>query len=183
MRLLGECYNYLLLDSRTLFEQLYSCLSHGHDSGERAAKLDPPDDFFRVRMVGGVGGVGVVLGSGAWCGGLVLGVLLAGLPPGSACAFSSVAGTAAAAPPPPLASCPGRPHLPWPRSPSPPRPHLPPSPPPPCQVVTLLDTCGGYFNSGGAKRRLQRFLLLFQAYYLSKAAPPLDVEFDVQVRG
>jgi regulator of nonsense transcripts 2 len=52
MRLLGECYNYLLMDSRTLFEQLYSCLSHGHDSAERAAKLDPPDDFFRARMVG-----------------------------------------------------------------------------------------------------------------------------------
>lgn len=53
MRLLGECYNYMLLDSRTLFELLYACLSHGHDSPESAARLDPPDDFFRVRMVRG----------------------------------------------------------------------------------------------------------------------------------
>ncbi len=53
MRLLGEAYNYMLLDSRTLFELLYACMSHGHDSAESAARLDPPDDFFRVRMVRG----------------------------------------------------------------------------------------------------------------------------------
>jgi regulator of nonsense transcripts 2 len=48
-------------------------------------------------------------------------------------------------------------------------------------VCTLLDTCGSYFTSGSAKRRLSRFLLFFQAYCLSKAAMPLDVEFDMQV--
>jgi regulator of nonsense transcripts 2 len=48
-------------------------------------------------------------------------------------------------------------------------------------VLTLLETCGQFFDRGAAKRRLDRFLLYLQRYILSKAAIPLDVEFDLQV--
>lgn len=30
---------------------LYLLIGHGHDAEETAMKLDPPDDFFRVRLV------------------------------------------------------------------------------------------------------------------------------------
>jgi len=40
-----------------------------------------------------------------------------------------------------------------------------------------------YFKKGAAGRRLDRFLTFFQAYLLAKDPLPLDVEFDVQVRG
>lgn len=48
-------------------------------------------------------------------------------------------------------------------------------------VITLLDTCGHYFDRGSSKRKLDRFLVHFQRYILSKGALPLDVEFDLQV--
>ncbi|KAF8071278.1 UPF2 [Scenedesmus sp. PABB004] len=51
VRLLGECYNYMLLDSRAVFDVLYLLIGHGHESEEAALRLDPPDDFFRVRLV------------------------------------------------------------------------------------------------------------------------------------
>ncbi|WCJ19421.1 Regulator of nonsense transcripts UPF2 [Euphorbia peplus] len=47
-------------------------------------------------------------------------------------------------------------------------------------VVTLLDTCGHYFDRGSSKRKLDRFLIHFQRYILAKGALPLDVEFDLQ---
>ncbi|CAL5026370.1 unnamed protein product [Urochloa decumbens] len=47
-------------------------------------------------------------------------------------------------------------------------------------VITLLQTCGHYFSSGSSKRKLDRFLLIFQRYALRKGPLPLDVEFDVQ---
>merc|ERR1712062_405388 len=46
-------------------------------------------------------------------------------------------------------------------------------------VCTLLDTCGKYFDRGSTKKRLDRFLLYFQKYYLSKEYIPLDVEFMI----
>ncbi|OIV97285.1 hypothetical protein TanjilG_07037 [Lupinus angustifolius] len=46
--------------------------------------------------------------------------------------------------------------------------------------VTLLETCGHYFDRGSSKRKLDRFLIHFQRYILSKGALPLDVEFDLQ---
>lgn len=49
MRLLGELYNYRIVDSRTIFDTLYTLLAFGHDSPETAAALDPPTSFFRVR--------------------------------------------------------------------------------------------------------------------------------------
>ncbi|KAE9608234.1 putative up-frameshift suppressor 2 [Lupinus albus] len=47
-------------------------------------------------------------------------------------------------------------------------------------IVTLLETCGHYFDRGSSKRKLDRFLIHFQRYILSKGALPLDVEFDLQ---
>lgn len=49
-------------------------------------------------------------------------------------------------------------------------------------VVTLLETCGHYFGRGSSKRKLDRFLIHFQRYILSKGSLPLDIEFDLQVR-
>ncbi|OWM70144.1 hypothetical protein CDL15_Pgr025994 [Punica granatum] len=47
-------------------------------------------------------------------------------------------------------------------------------------VITLLQTCGHYFDRGSSKRKLDRFLIHFQRYILGKGALPLDVEFDLQ---
>ncbi|KAK7817961.1 regulator of nonsense transcripts upf2 [Quercus suber] len=47
-------------------------------------------------------------------------------------------------------------------------------------VCTLLVTCGHYFDRGSSKRKLDRFLVHFQRYILSKGALPLDIEFDLQ---
>ncbi|GAV63717.1 MIF4G domain-containing protein/Upf2 domain-containing protein [Cephalotus follicularis] len=47
-------------------------------------------------------------------------------------------------------------------------------------VITLLETCGHYFDRGSSKRKLDRFLLHFQRYILSKGSLPLDIEFDLQ---
>jgi regulator of nonsense transcripts 2 len=63
MRLLGELYNYMLLDSRAVFDVLYTLLGHGHSTWEQAARLDPPDEYFRLRMVRGAG----LEGWGACC--------------------------------------------------------------------------------------------------------------------
>ncbi|XP_022990211.1 regulator of nonsense transcripts UPF2-like [Cucurbita maxima] len=47
-------------------------------------------------------------------------------------------------------------------------------------VITLLQTCGHYFDRGSSKRKLDRFFIHFQKYILSKGGLPLDVEFDLQ---
>ncbi|GKV52114.1 hypothetical protein SLEP1_g58709 [Rubroshorea leprosula] len=47
-------------------------------------------------------------------------------------------------------------------------------------VITLLQTCGHYFDRGSSKRKLDRFLIHFQRYILSKGVLPLDIEFDLQ---
>ncbi|KAJ1440027.1 hypothetical protein SESBI_02260 [Sesbania bispinosa] len=47
-------------------------------------------------------------------------------------------------------------------------------------IITLLETCGHYFDHGSSKRKLDRFLIHFQRYILSKGALPLDIEFDLQ---
>lgn len=36
---------------RAVFDVLYVLVGHAHDCEEAALKLDPPDDFFRIRMV------------------------------------------------------------------------------------------------------------------------------------
>ncbi|KAL8093038.1 hypothetical protein AgCh_035065 [Apium graveolens] len=50
-------------------------------------------------------------------------------------------------------------------------------------VITLLETCGNYFDRGSSKRKLDRFLIHFQRYILSKGAVPLDIEFDLHADG
>ncbi|XP_024042730.1 regulator of nonsense transcripts UPF2 [Citrus clementina] len=46
-------------------------------------------------------------------------------------------------------------------------------------VITLLETCGHYFDRGSSKRKLDRFLIHFQRYILSKGGLPLDCQmFD-----
>uniref|UniRef100_A0ACD5UDH1 Uncharacterized protein n=1 Tax=Avena sativa TaxID=4498 RepID=A0ACD5UDH1_AVESA len=47
-------------------------------------------------------------------------------------------------------------------------------------IITLLQTCGHYFDRGSSKRKLDKFLLYFQRYVLNKGPLPLDVEFEVQ---
>ncbi|GAB2276703.1 Regulator of nonsense transcripts upf2 [Dionaea muscipula] len=47
-------------------------------------------------------------------------------------------------------------------------------------VITLLETCGHYFERGSSKRKLDKFLIHFQRYILSKGLLPLDIEFDLQ---
>ncbi|XP_074308336.1 regulator of nonsense transcripts UPF2-like [Silene latifolia] len=47
-------------------------------------------------------------------------------------------------------------------------------------VMILLETCGQYFDRGSSSRKLDRFLIHFQRYTLSKGALPLDIEFDLQ---
>ncbi|XP_073299406.1 regulator of nonsense transcripts UPF2 [Primulina huaijiensis] len=47
-------------------------------------------------------------------------------------------------------------------------------------IITLLQTCGHYFDRGSSKRKLDRFLIHFQRYILSKGSIPLDIEFDLQ---
>jgi regulator of nonsense transcripts 2 len=43
----------------------------------------------------------------------------------------------------------------------------------------LLQTCGEYFNSGESMIKLDRFLLYFQRYILSKTSIPWDIEFTI----
>ncbi|KAK6933282.1 MIF4G-like, type 3 [Dillenia turbinata] len=47
-------------------------------------------------------------------------------------------------------------------------------------VITLLETCGHYFDRGSSKRKLDRYLIHFQRYILCKGVLPLDIEFDLQ---
>jgi hypothetical protein len=37
--------------NRSVFDLLYTLISYGHESPEAAKSIDPPDDFFRIRMV------------------------------------------------------------------------------------------------------------------------------------
>jgi hypothetical protein len=41
----------LMVLLRAVFDVLYMLIGHAHDSEETALKLDPPDDFFRIRLV------------------------------------------------------------------------------------------------------------------------------------
>eukprot|EP00727_Mastigamoeba_balamuthi_P011186 m51a1_g6690 putative regulator of nonsense transcripts 2 isoform 1 (1041) ;mRNA; f:59987-65738 len=100
MKLLGELYNFVILDSPIIFDTLYLLITHGHDaksvsSGE-SARLDDTSDFFRIRL-----------------------------------------------------------------------------------VCTLLNTCGGFWKKGKTARRLDRFLVFFNRYLLTKDAMPTDVSFMV----
>ena len=54
VRLVGELYCYKLLSSTTLFATLHRLLAFGYEPGappEAARRLDPPSNFFRIRLV------------------------------------------------------------------------------------------------------------------------------------
>ena len=36
-----------------MFETLYLVITYGHETAELAAKIDPPDDYYRIRWEGG----------------------------------------------------------------------------------------------------------------------------------
>ncbi|KAL8703441.1 MAG: hypothetical protein Q9201_003379 [Fulgogasparrea decipioides] len=47
-------------------------------------------------------------------------------------------------------------------------------------VCTMLDFCGGYFDRGTAKKKLDFFLTFFQYYMSTKERLPMDIDFIVQ---
>ncbi|KAI9788052.1 MAG: hypothetical protein M1816_007264 [Peltula sp. TS41687] len=55
VKYLGELYNYKMVDSPVIFDTLYRVITFGHEGGTprpgRLCELDPPDDYFRIRLV------------------------------------------------------------------------------------------------------------------------------------
>lgn len=55
IKYLGELYNYRLINTDIVFEQLWSLASFGHPQGRplpgQISSIDAPDDYFRVRLV------------------------------------------------------------------------------------------------------------------------------------
>ncbi|KAL6247761.1 mRNA decay protein [Rhinocladiella similis] len=55
VKYLGELYNYKMIDSTVIFDTLYRIVTFGHEGGtpqpEKYNPFDPPDDFFRIRLV------------------------------------------------------------------------------------------------------------------------------------
>ncbi|GAA5988927.1 hypothetical protein JCM11641_002917 [Rhodosporidiobolus odoratus] len=55
VKYLGELYNYRVVDSRLIFDTLWSLVTFGHPDGrphpETPSPIDMPDDCFRVRLV------------------------------------------------------------------------------------------------------------------------------------
>jgi regulator of nonsense transcripts 2 len=45
-------------------------------------------------------------------------------------------------------------------------------------VLAILQVSGHYFTRGAARAKLDRFLLFFQRYLLTKEELPADLEFD-----
>ena len=55
VKYLGELYNYKMVDSTVIFDTLYRIVTFGHEGGTPQpgvyTQFDPPDDFFRIRLV------------------------------------------------------------------------------------------------------------------------------------
>ncbi|EXJ77098.1 hypothetical protein A1O3_10256 [Capronia epimyces CBS 606.96] len=55
VKYLGELYNYKMIDSTVIFDTLYRIVTFGHEGGtpqpDNYTPFDPPDDFFRIRLV------------------------------------------------------------------------------------------------------------------------------------
>ncbi|PWN31703.1 ARM repeat-containing protein [Meira miltonrushii] len=55
IKYLGELYNYRLINTDIVFEQLWSLASFGHPQGRplpgQISPIDAPDDYFRIRLV------------------------------------------------------------------------------------------------------------------------------------
>ena len=58
VKYLGELYNYKMVDSPIIFDTMYRLATFGHAGGTpipgRFAPLDPPDDFFRIRLIANI---------------------------------------------------------------------------------------------------------------------------------
>jgi regulator of nonsense transcripts 2 len=96
VKLLGELYNYRLIEHPVVFDMLYTLITYGHEPNAEFPNIDPPSDTFRVRL-----------------------------------------------------------------------------------VCVLLETCGHYFNRGSSKEKLDKFLVYFQRYYLSKPNISKDLSFMI----
>lgn len=55
VKYIGELYNYKMIDSTVIFDTLYRIVTFGHEGGRpmpgRLNNFDPPDDFFRIRLI------------------------------------------------------------------------------------------------------------------------------------
>lgn len=55
VKYLGELYNYKMVDSPVVFDALYRIVTFGHEGGTPKpgifCPLDPPDNYFRIRLV------------------------------------------------------------------------------------------------------------------------------------
>ncbi|EPQ29818.1 uncharacterized protein PFL1_02491 [Pseudozyma flocculosa PF-1] len=55
VRYLGELYNYRLINSGIVFDQLWSLTTFGHPGGRplpgQVTPIDAPDDYFRIRLI------------------------------------------------------------------------------------------------------------------------------------
>ncbi|EDO46900.1 predicted protein, partial [Nematostella vectensis] len=51
VRYLGELYNYRLVESRVIFNTLYSFLTFGNPDDGSSSELDPPQHLFRIRLI------------------------------------------------------------------------------------------------------------------------------------
>lgn len=48
-------------------------------------------------------------------------------------------------------------------------------------ILTILETCGQYFEKGSLKKKCDIFLLFFQKYLFTKVQPlPIDVDYSIQ---
>lgn len=166
------------------------------NSPQPRSRLDPPNNYFRIRLVRMGKQEGVLTATSARCR-----TNAARQCQGCTCARAaapdcssplSPASAYGSRPPPSLHPCwrgqttsrPGAPLC-----PAHPRPSyvspLPPSQPPlsfsALQVCGLLGACGQFFSRGAPRRKLDTFLPYLQRYLLAKPPLPLDVEFDVQV--
>jgi regulator of nonsense transcripts 2 len=55
LKYFGELYNYRLVNSDMIFEQLWALVTFGHRNGQplpgQTSPIDAPDDYFRIRLV------------------------------------------------------------------------------------------------------------------------------------
>lgn len=154
---------------RTVFTTLYMLLEHGHDSPQRVARLDPPTNVFRLRLV-----CQVCLSSQAWgqqgrgraaCYFAAMSVQClehgsAQLQSNACCCLPQRAVISKAVQ-----------HI--------LRTHRVSLT---CVAAEqVLEVCGQYFCKGQNGRRLDRLLAFLHRYLLAKASLPLDIDLDIQV--
>jgi hypothetical protein len=177
-RLLGECYNYAMINSTIIFDFLYYFLHYGHEvppALPRAAAATSPAveallAALALRAKAAAGPPQGPPGDGAATGAVGAGAAAGG---------RGGQGQAGPVPVPKLASDVLRQfHNVY-------HPTAPSDIDSPVDlfraqlVVEVLRSCGSYFVRGILRDRLSRFLLHFQRYLLCKAYIPLHIEFAI----